>query len=46
MFDLIPVMPLVAGQTEHSKINSISPHAHVFFSILSRLFYPIVKIAL
>ena len=27
-------LPLLADQTEHSKINCISPHAHVLFSIL------------
>ena len=26
-------LPLVADQTEHSKINSISPHTHMLFSI-------------
>ena len=26
-------LPFVTDQTEHSKINSISPHAHVLFSI-------------
>ena len=34
-FDLpfVAYMPLLAYQTEHEKINSVSPRAHVMFSM-------------